>query len=139
MRISDLYDGLAAKLQDEFERLSMKYKGFPFHISVKREGNHREWIAVAWSLDKHGDQEVSRLSGKIMGPWEDRFFFEVQARRHKELYPGEEPKKIWGGENWYEAGWRQEPFLVELSAKALWPLLECHADMDKVVKDVLTT
>jgi hypothetical protein len=38
--------------------------------------------------------------------------------------------------SWYKQDWRQDHFLVEANASAVWTIMEAHADFERAVAEV---
>lgn len=147
MRIGDISPYVAAALKEQLERLAMSFKGFPFHVHVKGhgggEGNHRDKFTLYWTKKKEHfgtpdrSDVVSELYCQVVGLHDGAVLLSVRALPRRK-YLGQEYSGQYGERDWYRQGWREEQFLVEARASAVWTIMEAHANLDGVVEDVMS-
>lgn len=149
MHVYSLVDQIAAKLQEDLDRLTYSIRNCPLHahVSVSHEDSYQ---------NRHAGVTVTLSSSKTKGYFDDK---SNRAQAVCELVPelcqgrvmarikvGQwqntrrelgQTGDIWNGNNHYRQEWRIAEFLMELSAPALWNLLERTVDFEKLTKDVV--
>lgn len=145
MRIGDVTPHVAHDLAEELRRLAMGFKSFPFHIHCTGHGDshdsHRDKFTLYWTTKKEHfarpDRQdiVSELYCQVVGLHDDQIILNVKAHRHK-TYPGQEFPQRFDDHAWYKQDWREEYFLVEAKASAIWMIMEAHADFERPVAEV---
>ena len=146
MRIGDIAPHVVHDLIEEMKKLAMSFKGFPFHIhghghSGGSEQSHRDKFTIYWTTKAEHfarperNDVVSELYCQIVGLHDNTLLLRVKALSRR-LYLGQERQDKIPKHNWYRQDWREDYFLVEASASALWTIMEAHADFERAVKDV---
>ena len=147
MRLDQLTGSIAKHIIEEFKRLSMGWKDFPFYFHWKgHTDSHRDKFNLYWTTKEeyfdtpHQRDVVSELHCEVLGLHENQVLLRVKALQRKKSYLGQLPTRVWGGENdYYKQDWREEYFIVEASASALWTIMEAHADFERPVAEVMST
>ena len=127
------------------KKLAFSFKGFPFHIHFRgyHEHPHRDKFTLYWATKEkyfgNPDREdvVSEIDCQIVGLHDGALLLSVKALPRKK-HLGQERPDVFGERDWYKQEWRQDRYLVEASAVALWTILENNADFERAVKDVMS-
>jgi len=143
MHVFNLVDQIAAKLQEDLNYLTHSIQDCPLyaHVSVSHEdryqNRHAGFTIVLATTKKDfvvdrdkGAQVVCELVSELL---QGRVMVRVRTHRmpnsRRELG---QTGDWWNGNNSYRQAWRDEEFLMELSAPALWNLLERTVDFEKI-------
>lgn len=144
MHLFDLVDQIAAKLQEELNRLPYSIQHCPLyaHVSVSHEDRYqskRAGVTVFFTTTKRDFciEEQDRRAEVFCELMPELFHGQVMTRvkirrvqnmRHELGQAGD----WWNGNNPHRQDWRIQEFLMELSAPALWNLLERTVDFEKI-------
>jgi hypothetical protein len=148
MNLKKLGSRIHYELVEEMKSIKSRYESdFPYHIidkewSGSHENNYEASYMIAWSLDKHGDEIISKVHYKFLpDTFHEKIMIEAQFRRSHiaEHNRGKRQKK----HDWLFSDcedWKYEKnFVVEANVITLMMLLgmnsnDCH---DIIVAEVL--
>ena len=143
MHVFSLVDQIAAKLQEDLGYLPYSIQHCPLYACVSashedRFQNRRAGVMVIFTTsrkdpfnERNKRAEVfcelvpELLQGRVMARVQPRW---LPDTRQEVGQTGDR----WNGNNTYRQEWRLQEFLMELSAPALWNLLERTVDFEKI-------
>jgi len=147
MRIGDIAPYVGSELKQQLESLAMSFKGFPYHVHLKGHGGshdaHRDKFTLYWTTKKEHfgtpdrSDVVSELYCQVVGLHDGRVLLNAKAMRRKR-YLGQEYSGRYDERDWYKQDWREDYFLVEASASAVWTVMEAHANFEGAVEQVMS-
>ncbi len=141
MMLNDLAMTVASHLVEEMKTLAMGFKSFPFYIHCSGSSNDRGRFTLYWTTKREHFATpdrcdvVSELYCTLIATHDSRILLDAQAMHHR-VYHGQEIPKSYYDNDWYKQAWRQDRFLIEAKAPALWTIMEAHANFDRVAAAV---
>jgi hypothetical protein len=146
MYIGDIASYVARDLVEEMKRLAISFKGFPFHVHSRNYRDaHKDRFTIYWTTKAEHfatpdrNDVVSELHCQIVGLHDKHLLLNAYALPRRKYLGQEVPDTYHASNDWYKQNWRQDHFLVEAKASALWTIMEAHADLERSVEEIHST